>query len=401
MMTVKRRLCFINGFYGTPLSHFSARTLNTFTTVQPCVAPSTLLTSSAHAAMTKHKPVLVTGATGFLGSHLCPQLEKNGYDVFTLSRRSNLELDTGPSSLFTRSDQKDRHFACDLTQDSHVLSSILESRPWFAIIHLAGLISYSPADNRRMVAVNIEATHKLVQETCRSCPSAKFVYCSSVVAVGSNKSVSDPLLTEDAVWDHAFDRIGYPHTKKIAEDIVLDAGKKKLLKTVAFCPSNIYGPGDAAKSSRKSQIRAANGNAKLYTQGGVSIVHVDVVVDAFVKAVNTDRENPIWNGSRWLLTGDNVTVRDMLVMCAQEGGNPNHVPFLCPPFFVLVIVCWIAQLFGSRSLTVDRVTLASRFHWYDSEKTRQKFSLKHVSARDAVADSVQWMRERGMVSKKP
>lgn len=339
-------------------------------------------------------PVLVTGATGFLGNHLCPALEKDGYQVFTLSRRTKVST--------TDNLQSNTHFPCDLTKDSEKLASILSSRQWHAVVHLAGLISYTPADNDAMKAINIDATRLLVNETIRSCPTAKFVYCSSVAAVGSNASRSDPPLTENASWDTAMNSIGYTYTKKVAEDIVRNAGQNGQLKTVAFCPSNIYGYGDGAKASRKTQIRAANGKARLYTQGGVSIVHVDVVADAFVKAVKADVSDDLWKGSRWLLTGDNVTVRDMLKMCAEEGGNGKKVAWLCPPFWLLCIICWLAQtLLGSRSLTVDRVTLASRFHWYDGSLARNRFDLKYISARDSIADSVRWMRDQRIVSSQP
>lgn len=343
--------------------------------------------------MNDRLPVLVTGATGFLGSHLCPALSKNGYEVFTLSRRAD------PTT--TENHKSNTHFACDLTKDSEKLASVLNSHQWYAIIHLAGLISYTEADNEAMKAINIDATQRLINEVIRSCPTAKFVYCSSVAAVGSNATASDTPITESASWDTSMNNIGYPYTKKVAEDIVLQAGQSGQLKTVAFCPSNIYGRGDGAKASRKTQIRAANGKAKLYTQGGVSIVHVDVVVDAFVKAVKLDESDDIWKGTRWLLTGDNVTVKDMLKMCAEEGGNAKRVPWLCPPFWLLFIICWFAQKLGSRSLTVDRVTLASRFHWYDGSKARDRFNLKYISARDAIADSVQWMREQRIVKSQP
>lgn len=357
---------------------------------RPGVRVCILARSAGFENMGDRLPVLVTGATGFLGSHLCPALSKTGYQVFTLSRR--------PDPSKTENHKSSTHFACDLTKDSEKLASILKSQQWHAVIHLAGLISYTATDNEAMKAINVGATRQLVDETIHSCPTAKFVYCSSVAAVGSNTLASDPPLTESASWDASMNSIGYPYTKKVAEDAVLQAGRGGRLKTIAFCPSNIYGRGDAAKASRKTQIRAANGKARLYTHGGVSIVHVDVVVDAFVKAVRSDGSDAIWRGTRWLLTGDNVTVWDMLKMCAEEGNNPETLPWLCPPFWLLFVVCWIAQLFGSRSLTVDRVTLASRFHWYDGSKARHRFDLKYVSARDAIADSVQWMREQRIVT---
>lgn len=328
-------------------------------------------------------PVLVTGATGFLGFHICEALKSEGYEVHALSRKPSEN-----NSQF--------HHVCDLTSPNG-LDKILASQEWYGIIHLAGLISYVPSDAKAMEAINVHATRYLLEEVMRTCPKAKFLFCSSVVAVGSNTQEDDPLVDEDRAWDSSMDHIAYARTKRIAEDLVLAAGASKHIRAAALCPSNIFGPRDGLKGSRKSQIRAANGRMRVYPHGGVSIVHVKVVVEAFLRLLKTPSDDDIWNGSRWLITGDNITVREMLSLCADAGGNAKYAPWLTLPNWVLALMCWIGQRMGSSSLTMDRYELASRYNWFDGSRARKRFGLSMISARKAITDSVVWMREKGLV----
>ena len=191
--------------------------------------------------------------------------------------------------------------------------------------------------------------------------------------------------------------VAYISTKREGELVITNAAKQHLLKAIALCPSNVYGPGDAKKSSRKTQVKAANGKWPLYTDGGVNVVHIDVLVDAFMVLLKMPLSDPAWDGSRWLVTGENLTIRDMLSLFSTLGGNAGHKPWLQFPLWLLFVICWLGDKLGSTSFTRDRFAVATRYHWYNGDKARRKFSLKHIPARDAIADSVTWMRENDMV----
>lgn len=265
------------------------------------------------------------------------------------------------------------------------------------VLHLAGVVGYSRASLAAMEAVNVRGTETVV-DACVECGAA-LVLCSSVVAVGSCAARSDAPLDEDAPWDRAMERVGYVRTKKAAEDAVVNAARSRGLPAVVLCPSNVYGPGDGAKGSRRTQVKAANGRWPLYTDGGVNIVHIDVVVAAFLSVLRQPGAE-FWNGQRWLIVGENVTIRAMLTLFSTHGGNARHAPWLRLPAWLLHAACVLGDAAGSASFTRDRHAVATRFHWYDGRRARAALQLPEIAAADAVRDSVAWMRARGMVRKR-
>lgn len=332
--------------------------------------------------------VLVTGATGFIGSHLVPHLVNAGYCVHTISRRQCEQPIPGVC-----------HHQVDIT-DISALRNVVTAFNWHAVVHLAGLVSYTSADAQALYDVNVAATEALVSLVAVHCPLTKFVYCSSVAAVGSNASACDKPLDEDTSWDPAADRVGYLRTKRLGEQVVVKAAASKSIRAAVISPSNVYGSRDAKKASRKTQVKAANGRWLIYTNGGVNVVHVEVVVDAVMKLVGSDDDSDeLWSGQRWLIIGENITIKNMLGLCAEFGGNPQSKPWILVPNWILWFVCRIAQLFGSRSLTLDRFAVATRYHWFESRKAKDRFCLPEIPARVAIKESVCWMIENGMVQK--
>ena len=99
---------------------------------------------------------------------------------------------------------------------------------------------------------------------------------------------------------------------RAAEELVLSAAD---VDVVVVCPSNVYGSGDALKASRKTQLQVARGRMPFYTDGGINIVRVQEVVEAFVAAWQRGRR-----GERYIIGGENVTVKELLRLYADAAG---------------------------------------------------------------------------------
>jgi len=219
--------------------------------------------------------VLVTGASGFVGSWLVRELVKRGEEVRVLCRPQSRLEDLEGLDIQKR-------FG-DVTDPESLREAVTGTD---TVFHLAGVVGYSRAMRAQMEAVNVRGTKNVV-EAMRFAPQAKLVYMSSVVAVGA--SFDGVPLNENSPFNlHRLD-LGYFETKLAAEEVVREACRRGKLHAVMLNPSTIYGPADAKKGSRKTQLKVAQGKFPFYTSGGVSIVSVHDVVAAVLRARDVGR----------------------------------------------------------------------------------------------------------------
>eukprot|EP00455_Lapot_gusevi_P034226 TRINITY_DN3766_c0_g1_i5.p1 TRINITY_DN3766_c0_g1~~TRINITY_DN3766_c0_g1_i5.p1 ORF type:complete len:212 (-),score=41.89 TRINITY_DN3766_c0_g1_i5:12-647(-) len=180
--------------------------------------------------------------------------------------------------------------------------------------------------------------------------------------------------------------LGYFETKRKAEMLVLEYVRKGLVDAVILNPSNVYGAGDAAKTSRSTQIKVAAGRMPFYTGGGINIVRVQDVVAGFLLAWNRGR-----SGERYILGGDNISVKELLTLYAEAG--KVRAPFLQLPTFLLLAA-------GSLGfLPYEKIRPAQMYLWYDCSKAKRELGFDPKPARVAVQESVEWMKTHGYLDK--
>ena len=207
--------------------------------------------------------ILVTGATGRLGSALVRRLLKKGFKVRALSRDK-----MRCAELFGKK--------CDAVQldlaKAHVNELFEACFGCAAVVHLAALLD---GTTRQLMETNFEATKKLVQ-AARKAGVKRFVYCSSTAVYGNprgevaEESAKNPVNT-------------YGKSKLLAEEAVKAGG----VPWIIIRPSVIYGPGFA--TGFKEVIKMAEkGRLPLIGTGRnrVALVHVDDVVEALLLAVS-------------------------------------------------------------------------------------------------------------------
>ncbi len=326
--------------------------------------------------------VLVTGANGFLGSWLTRALVKEGHEVFALVRaQSDLsELEGVPCN----------YVYGDITDLESLYKSFAEID---TVFHLAGLIAYKKKDRTEMEKINVFGTENVI-EACLTKKIRKLVYVSSVVAVGAGFN-SQQILNEDSHYNVAHLNLGYFETKRSAEGLVVDAYKNKNLDCVIINPSTIYGEGDAKKSSRKTQVKVAQGHFNFYTCGGVSVVSVEDVVSAIITAWKSGR-----SGERYILSGENLTIKDLFKLIAEEAGaRPPQYKIPNWVLFVLGRTGDLMEALGMKgSLSTENAWTATLYHWFDNSKAQKELGFKPRPAREAIRSSVSWMKKNGLLS---
>lgn len=327
--------------------------------------------------------VIVTGANGFLGSWLTKALVQDGHEVFALVRpKSDVSELAGTGCKYVYGDVTDA-------------VSLLEAfKDMDAVFHLAGVIAYKKSQRAQMERVNVEGTRNVV-EVCRERHIKRLVYLSSVVAVGAGFT-REEILNENSTYNIAHLNLGYFETKHEAEMIVKKACDRNEIDAVILNPSTIYGGGDAKKGSRKMQLKVAQGKLKFFTSGGVNVVAVEDVVAGIISAWKKGRK-----GERYILAGENILIQDLFRLIAEAAGTKPPTRQL--PDALLHVVGAIGdnmENIGLKGpLSRENAYTATMYHWFDSSKAQKELDFKPHPARDAIYNSVQWMKDNGLLKK--
>ncbi len=318
----------------------------------------------------------VTGGTGFVGQWLVKRLLEENHTVYILVRN--------PKSLSLK--HKNLHIIKGDVTNPESLDQIPLSLD--VTFHLAGVVGYSKADRQIMEDVNVQGTQNIVN-ICLKKNVKKLIHMSSVTAVGASFDGQTPL-NEESSYNIKHLDLGYFETKRKAEEIVMKACQQNKLNATLLNPSTIYGPGDAEKGSRSVQLKVAKGQFPFYTSGGVSIIGVNDVVDCLLAAIEKGKI-----GERYILSGENITIKYLLETIADLSGQKRPHIYL-PNFllFLLGILGNIVSAFGKKfPMNSENAKTSTLFHWFDSKKAQQELGLKPQKAEVYLKQSIDWVLE--------
>ncbi len=323
--------------------------------------------------------VLVTGASGFLGSHVTEQLLEKGHTVVALVRRS--------SNTKFLSTLRGVELAYGAIEDAESVRRAVDGVD--AIVHSAGLVK--ARDEAEFVKTNVGGTRNML-EAAMATPSVKrFVFVSSLAAVGP--SLDGRPVTPDAPPTPV---TRYGRSKLEAERLVLAA--KDALSVVVLRPPMIYGPRDqesfAFFQSVARRVLPMLGDGK----NTLSVIYASDAAAACVRAVESDTPS----GRAYFIDDGRVYVwRDMLADVEAALGARALVRFGLP--FSLVRGAALAseglgRLTGKAvMLTRDKLNELSAPHWVcDSGEARRELGWEpQVGWAEGTRRAVAWYREHG------
>lgn len=329
------------------------------------------------------KPVLVTGATGFVGAAVARALVKQGRTVRVLVRPTsdtrnlaNLPVERRPGSL----------------EDAGSLSAALTDCG--ALFHVAADYRLWVPRPETMYRANVAGTQFLMQAALDQ-GVGRIVHTSSVAVLGLLPK-GEPA-DEDTPSDLA-DMIGpYKRSKFMAEQIVREMVATKGLPAVIVNPSTPIGPGDVKPTpTGRMIIEAASGRMPVFVDTGLNIVHVDDVAAGHLLAEERGRV-----GERYILGGENLSLREILARIAAIVGRKP--PRFSVPIPALIPVATVAEALAALTrkepfVTRDGLRLARKTMFFTSEKAVSELNYVPRPAEDALRDAVAWFRRAGMLA---
>jgi len=322
---------------------------------------------------------LVTGATGFVGAAVVRALLAEGWQVRALVR--------GGSDRRNIASLPVAQAVGDLT-DAPSLKPALEGCE--AAFHVAADYRLWAPQPRELYRANVDGTGNLL-DAARRAGVRRIVYTSSVATIGIPADGRPG--AEDSQAGLA-DMIGhYKRSKFLAEERAREAAARGV-PVVIVNPSTPIGPGDV-KPTPTGQIvlDAARGRTPAYVDTGLNIVHVDDVAAGHLLAYHRGRI-----GERYILGGDDMTLRQILTLIAQLAGRSP--PRIRLPHGVVLPVAYVSELYARLTgrptrVTVEGVRMARKRMFFSSAKAVHELGYRWRPPSEAFSDALRWFRDNG------
>lgn len=328
--------------------------------------------------------LVVTGAGGFLGGHVCRAARSRGYAVVAAFRPgSDTESVEGLDVQVRRADLLDPDAL------SHLFDGLDPDD--VTVVHCAAMVSIASKVSPQLRAVNVDGTRNLI-EVCRARRVRRLVYVSSVHAIPSRPA--DQPIREVTTFDPDVVSGGYAKTKAEATALVLAAGGD--LDVVVVHPSGLVGPVDYRGGALTTATRqSAAGLLSMRISGGYDFVDVRDVAQAVLAAAERGRR-----GECYLLTGRFLPISELMTIAASAAGRPGPRVEL-PGRMADVVAPWVERV--SLALRVQPTvtpyslqTLRSNAR-FDSAKARIDLYFDPRDPRESVRDAVAWLIETNRV----
>ena len=241
---------------------------------------------------------LVTGGTGLLGTHLILKLYKQGYPVKALYR-NKIPAVVQDKATWVQGD------ILDVVLLEEVMKDVEK------VYHVAGLVSFNPADRDLLFKINVEGTANVVN-ACIDAGVKKLIHVSSVAALGRIRpGVS---IDETMKWTPETSNSIYGKTKYLAEMEVW-RGISEGLPAALVNPVIIIGEhGDWTKGSMNIFRNIKNG-FPWYSTGSTGFVDADDVATAMIALMDSDI-----TGQKFILSADNISYQNFFNLVADAFG---------------------------------------------------------------------------------
>ena len=319
----------------------------------------------------------ITGATGFLGTHVARVLAEQG---------AGLRLLVRPTSNLKNLEGLHAETAMGDLRDAASLEKAMSGCE--VVFHVAADYRLWVQDPAEMYRSNVEGTRTIL-ESARKNGVRCVVYTSSVATIGftGNGHPAD----EDSPVALA-DMIGhYKRSKFMAEQVALEAGRAGM-RVVTVNPTTPVGEQDIKPTpTGRIVVDFLKGKFPAYVETGLNLVDVRECALGHVEALERGK-----SGQRYILGGENLTLKQILDKLGAISGVPS--PKVKLPYFVAYAAGLVDQTVSGRLLhrepraTVETVRMGKKKMWASSGKAERELGWKILPADNALRRAVEWFR---------
>lgn len=327
--------------------------------------------------------ILITGATGFLGKHIVPELVKEGYHCKLLVRNLKKSQDT-----FSAINNVE-YIVGDIT-DSNRLADIFNQENFKTdyIIHLAALLGNWNISEKQIMDINYLGTKNLL----KNMPQIKhFIFCSTPGVLGFDHKNADENLPYNP-------RSSYERSKVAAEKAVQEICTSRNIAWTIIRPDFVYGPEDIRRVPLYKKIRdrrmplLGNGQALL------SPTYIKDVADAFLKCIaNSKAKNNIFN-----ISGTPITVQELFNLIASL--QNTTLPRLKAPLFLCNAIAFVCELLFKSILkeappiTRSRIEFLTKHHSVSHDKAQKLLGYKPCfTAEEGIKRTLDWCKRESLL----
>jgi len=327
--------------------------------------------------------IFLTGATGFVGSHVARHLADQGAELRVLVRATsnlaNLEgvaAGTVVGDLLEPEGLRDGIRGCD------------------ALMHVAADYRLWVRDPKTMYAANVEGTRALLriagEEGVPRC-----VYTSSVATMGFK---SDGTIVDEDTPVSLEDMIGhYKRSKFLAEQAAIAAARAGQ-QVIILNPTTPIGAQDVKPTpTGRIVVDFLNKKFPAYVDTGLNLVDVTEVARAHCAALEAGR-----SGERYILGGENLTLKQILDKMSAITGLPS--PTMKVPHAVAMTFAFFDETITGRILgrepraTVEAVRMGKKKMFATSAKAQRELGFRVVPVYEALRSAIDWFRAHGYVT---
>ena len=324
---------------------------------------------------------LVTGATGFVGSHVARALVEAGHEVRVLHRRSS------------------RMDALEGLHFEPVIGDVLENEALAEacqgcelVFHVAAVAAYWRTERSQMYAINVEGTRRVLA-AARAAAVRRVVFTSSAASLGLRRDGRP--VDESARFNLLPHRFPYGHSKHLAERCAQHAVKEGGQDVVIVNPVIVTGPGDLNLISGRFVTEMQRLQWLIpVSSGGVGVVDVRDVARWHLAAAERGR-----CGERYILGNANYSLREWYALCARAVGVAP--PILQLPDAALPLLAGLVAL--ARRLGMQppadpsQVRMGGRRLHFVYDKAHRDLGPPQIDMLQSLQDTADWYRARGLL----